>query len=76
MGVTNPEGIKKYFVAAFPRYESERTLILIRSLLFLVPAVKRTWPCFGQWAYPDTKWNASVCERLLPTDEDERFYSS
>lgn len=24
MGITNPQGVKKYFVAAFPRYENER----------------------------------------------------
>jgi len=35
MSVTNPEGVKKYFVAAFPRYEKLFFIYLIIILINL-----------------------------------------
>jgi hypothetical protein len=43
MSVTNPEGVKKYFVAAFPRYEKLFFFVylIIRVNLFLVLVEKQ-----------------------------------
>jgi hypothetical protein len=41
MSVTNPEGVKKYFVAAFPRYEKLLFIYLIILINLFVVLVEK-----------------------------------
>lgn len=79
MGVTNPEGVKKYFVAAFPRFdelnERKQNILLTNEHLFnfLALVVKQIWRCYDLSEFLVTKSNVLVSLSILQREKNTHF---